>query len=172
MRTLLLEVAGGAFGCCCRCLMLLGVPPPSRTHIESSWCPLDRTCWGPLACISCCRSWDCSFWETFTSLLVRFVPAEVYCSSVVGVHERLQGRSGGPALPWRLFFMPAVGDRRPSPFWDSKHCRGNPGTAVHSILPVCFAYRGKNEYWNATPKTGIVSVIWLETHNGKYRNWT
>jgi hypothetical protein len=55
--------------------------------------------------------------------------------------------------------MPAVGDIGPSPFLDSKHCRGNPGTAVHSILPVGVAYRGKNEYRNATPKIGIISVI-------------
>jgi hypothetical protein len=65
--------------------------------------------------------------------------------------------------------MPAVGETGPPLFWDSKLCRGNPGTAVHCILPVGIAYKGKNEYRNATPKTGIISVTRLEICNGKYK---
>lgn len=168
MRTLSLGVGGGCFCCCCCCcLLLLGVPPPSRTHTESPRGPLEYTCWGPLVWISCCSSWDGSFWVAFTSLLVRLMIAEVYWSSVVGVHERLQGRSGGPAP-----FMPAVDDMGPAPFRGSMCLGGSPGMAIHSTLPEdAVPYKGHNQYRNATLKAHITCVIWLKTHSKICENW-
>jgi hypothetical protein len=155
MRTLSLGAGGGCFGCCCCCLLPLGVPPPSRTHTESARGPLDCTCWGPLVWISCCSSCDGSFWEALTSLLVRLMTAEVNWSSEVGVHERLQGRSGGPAP-----FTPAAEDMGPSPFRGTMRWGSSPGMVVHSILPDgAVPYRGYNQYRNATPKTHITFVI-------------
>jgi hypothetical protein len=143
MRTLSLGAGGGCFDCCC--LLLLGGPPPSRTHTESRG-PLGCTCWGPLVWISCCSSCDDSFWEAFTSLLVRLMTADVYWSSVVGVHERLQGRSGGPAP-----FTPAVEDMGPPPFRGSMRWGGSPGMVVHSVLPEgAVPYRGYNQYRNTS----------------------
>jgi hypothetical protein len=64
--------------------------------------------------------------------------------------------------------MPPVEDMGPPPFWGSKHCRGSPGMAVHSILPEgVVLYRGYNQYRTATPKTGIIFVIQAKPHNSK-----